>query len=109
MKQYFFIEEYAKSIDEFKESITLYGPYKLAKILHSWDILNTISYIKLSHLEELSKIHLASVLVEELFQHIKDRKKNAAFLEFLKKEPRLAYVYNRIFLLSKFLHLLCIH
>ena len=74
----------------------------MAKILHSWDILNTISYIKLSHLEGLSNIHLASILVQELSQDIKDRKKDAAFLDFLKKEPRLAYVYNRIFILSKF-------
>ena len=102
MKLIIFIEEYAKITDELKESITLYGPYKLAIILHSLDILNSTSYVKLSHLEELSNIHIASVLVEELSQHLKDRNKNAAFLEFLKKEPRLVYVYNRILVLSKF-------
>ena len=80
----------------------------MAKILHSLDILNTMSYIKLSHLEGLSNIHLASILVQELSQDIKDRKKDAAFLEFLKKEPKLAYVYNRIFFQSKFLYTLII-
>ena len=105
----FCVEQYAKNTDELKESITLFGPYKMAKILHSLDILNTISYVKLSNLGKLSNIHLASVLVEELSQHIKDGKKEVAFLMFLKKEPRLAYVYHKIFYLGKFFHLLCKH
>ena len=73
----------------------------MAKTLHSLDILNNISFIKVSNLQ-LSNIHLASVLVEELSQDIKERKRYVAFLNFLKKEPSLAYVNYRIFFLSKF-------
>ena len=98
------IEEYAEITEDLKESIAYFGPYKMAETLHSLDIMNNISYTKLSNLQQLSKIHLASVLVEELSQDIKKRKKYVVFLNFFKKEPSLAYVNYRIFFLRKFIN-----
>ena len=76
----------------------------MATTLHSLDILNNISYTKLRNLQQLSNIHLASVLVEKLSEDIKERKIYIEFLYFIKKEPSLAYVNHGIFLLSKFLN-----
>ena len=74
----------------------------MAKKLHSVDILNSISFSILFNLQKLSNNHLASVLVNELSQDIKERKKFIAFLDTLKKEPSLAYIYYKISFLSKY-------
>ena len=76
----------------------------MATTLHSLDILNNISYTKLSNLKQLSNIHFASVLVEELSEDIKERNKYIEFLHFIKREPSLAHVNYGIFFLSKFLN-----
>ena len=74
----------------------------MATTLHSLDILNNITYTKLSILQQLSNIHLASVLVEKLSEDIKHRKKYIEFLLFFKREPSLAYVNYRMLFQSKF-------
>ena len=94
------LEECAESIDDLKECITLYGPYKMAKILYSLDILNSTRFSILSNLK-LSKVHLASVLVDQLLQAMKERKKYVAFLDLLKREPSLVHVYYKMSFLSK--------
>ena len=92
------VEEYTECTDDLKESIIFYGPYKLAETLHS---LNIIRFYKLPKLQELSNIHLASVIVDQLSQDIKERKKYLAFLNFLKREPSLSYIYYKMSFLSK--------
>ena len=74
----------------------------MARTLHSLDIWNNISYTKFTNLQQLSNIHLASVLVQKLSEDIKERKKYVEFLIFFRREPSLAYVNYRIFFLSKF-------
>ena len=97
------IEEYAESMDDFKKSITLYGPYTMAKTLHSLNILNSKSFSMLSNLQELSNIHLTSLLVEELSQDIRERKKYFAFIHFFKSEPLLINLYYKMLFRSKFI------
>ena len=98
---FYVIGEYSESTDDLKESVVLYGPYNMAKKLRSLDILNSTSFSNLSNLLELSNIHLASVLVDQLSQDIKEEKKYIALLDFLKKEPSLVYLYYKITFLSK--------
>ena len=98
-------DEFAESKDDLKESIMLYGPYKMAKTLHSLDILNSKSQFMLSNLPHLSNIHLASLLVEELSQNIKERKKYVAFQHFLEREPSLIHIHYKMSFLSKSLNL----
>ena len=98
-------DEFAESKDDLKESIMLYGPYKMARTLHSLDILNSISPFILSNLPQLSSIHLASLLVEKLSQDIQERKKYVAFQHFLKREPSLIHVHYKMSRLSKSLNL----
>ena len=90
-------------MDDLKKSITFYGPYTMAKTLHSLDILNSKSFSMLSNLQELSNIHLTSLLVEELSQDIRERKKYFAFVNFLKSEPSLINLYYKILFQSKFI------
>ena len=73
----------------------------MAKKLHSLDILNSTSFSMLSNLQGLSHIHLTSVLVDQLSQDIKERKKYVALLDFLSKEPSLVYLYYKISFLSE--------
>ena len=97
---FYVLGEYTESTDDLKESIVLYGPYNMAKKLHSLDILNTASFYRLSNLQGLSHTHLASVLVDQLSQDIKEKMKYVELLHFLKKEPSLVYLYNKITFLS---------
>ena len=98
-------DEFAESKDDLKESIMLYGPYKMARTLHSLDILNSIGPFILSNLPHLSNIHLASLLVEELSQDIQERKKYIAFQHFLEREPSLIHIHYKMSFLSKSLNL----
>ena len=97
---FYAIGEYTGYTDDLKESIVLYGPYNMAKKLRSLDILNSTSFSKLSNLLELSNIHLASVIVDQLSQDIKEKKKYIGLLDFLKKEPSLVCLYYKITFLS---------
>ena len=95
------IGEYTESTDDLKESIVLYGPYNMAEKLRSLDILNSASFSRLSNLQGLvSHSHLASVLVEQLSQDIKEKKKYVGLLHFLNEEPSLVYLYYKITFLS---------
>ena len=100
-------DEFAESKDDLKESIKIYGPYKMATTLHSLDIINSISISQfmLSNLQHLSNIHLASLLVEKLSQDIQERKKYVAFQHFLKQEPSLIHIYYKMSFLSKSLNM----
>ena len=73
----------------------------MAKTLHSLDILNPVSYSMLYKLQGLSYIHISSVVVEELSQDIKEKNKYIAFLDFLKRESSLHFLYHKISFLSK--------
>ena len=68
----------------------------MAKKMHSLDILDSASFSMLSNLHGLSNIHLASVLVEQLSQDIKEKNNYVALLDFLIKLSSLVYLYNRI-------------
>ena len=48
-------DEFTESKDDLKESIKIYGPYKMATTLHSLDIINSISISQfmLSNLQHL--------------------------------------------------------
>ena len=98
---FYIIGEYIDTADDLKESITIYGPYKLAKKLHSLDIMDCNSFSMLSNLQALSNIHLASVVVDQLSQNIIQRKKHVAFLDFIQREPTLVFIYNKLYFLSK--------
>ena len=75
----------------------------MAKELHSLRILNSISFSMLSGLQDLSNKHMASILVKDLSQDIRETKKYIAFLELLRKEPSLDYVCYKMHFLSKYL------
>ena len=106
MNHSFYITDvFVESKDDLKESITLYGPLKMATKLHSLDILNSISLFKLSNSTQLSNIHLASLLVEELPQDIQETKKYVAFQKFLKREPSLIHIHYKMQFLRKSLNL----
>ena len=94
------VVEYVKCKQDFKESVTLYGTYAMAKELHSLNVLNSKSFDLISSIKnELSNTHMASVLVEELSQDLVEKNKYKAFLLFLKKEkPR---IYEQIMDQSK--------
>ena len=74
----------------------------MAITLHSLDILNNNSFSILSNFQELSNIHLTSLLVEQLSPDIINEKKYIAFLKFLKSESSLMDVYYKMIFLSKF-------
>ena len=78
----------------------------MIKTLHSLDIINPVNYFLLHKLQGLSNIHISSVLVEELSQDIKENKKYIEFLDFLKRESSLQFVYYKMSLLSKYLNLI---
>jgi len=70
-------------------------------MLHSFNILNSKSFIQISKLQKLPNANLASVLVKELSHDIKNETKYHAFLEFLKGHHELMYVYYQIIQYSK--------
>ena len=73
----------------------------MAEKLHSLDILNSASFYRLTNLQGLvSHTHLASVLVDQLSLDIQQKRKYVELLIFLKKEPSLVYLYNKITFLS---------
>ena len=76
----------------------------MSKKIYSLDILNPKSYSMLYKLQGLSNIHISSVLVEELTQDIKEKNKYIAFLDFLKRESSLDFLYQKIYFLSKSLN-----
>ena len=76
---------------------------KIALKLHSLNILNSKRFKLLFNLQGLPKTQLASVLVEQLSQDIKHKKKYDAFLSYLKMENSHVYyeiVHHRKLLLS---------
>ena len=73
----------------------------MAETLHSLDILNSASFYRLTNLQGLvSPTHFASVLVDQLSLDIQQKRKYVELLHFLKKEPSLVYLYNKITFLS---------
>ena len=72
----------------------------MAEKLHSLDIINSASFSMLSNIQGLSHTHLSSVLVDQLSQDIKEKRKYVGLLNFLKKEASLGYLNYKITFLS---------
>ena len=93
------LEEFIQSKEELKEFFAFFGSFKMVEKLHSLNILSSNKFEELSNLQGLTNIHLASVLVEELSDDVKDNKKYKLLLDYLKLEN--THVYYEILRQSK--------
>ena len=78
-------------MDDLRDSIASYGSYEMAVKLHSFNILNSTSFKRITNWKRVPNTHLATILVEELSHDLKEQNKYRTFLNFLKREQFLMY------------------